>query len=90
MRRSKVYGSGFGGSSGRSGRGRFLLLLAISLSIGSAACRTIPTPPEDIYCPMPTTAEIDDYAAIVEADPDRHAVRWIARIIAYCFPDPIR
>jgi len=81
--------SGSGGSSGRSGRGFCLLLLALSLSIGSAACRTIPTPPEDIYCPMPSTNEIDDYAVIVEADPDRHAVRWISRIIAYCWPDPL-
>lgn len=80
--------NGFGGSSGRRGRGPYLLLLALSLSLCSVACQTIPTPPEDIYCPMPSTAEIDDYAAIVEADPDRHAVRWISRLIAYCWPDP--
>jgi len=77
-----------------SGCGRGLLskfvrlLLASSLFMFFVGCKTTPTPPPDsIWCPMPNTTEIDDYALIVEAGPDRPAVRWISRMIAYCFPN---
>ena len=36
---------------------------------------------------MPNTAEIDDYALIVQQDPDRPAVVWMARMISYCWHD---
>jgi len=62
------------------------LLMAGSLLLFCVGCQTIPTPPEHIDCPRPNTAEIDDYALIVESSPDRHAVRWISRMIAYCWP----
>lgn len=51
-----------------------------------AACATIePTAPR--RCPEPNTVEIDDYTAIVEAGPDRPAVRWVGRLIGWCWPD---
>ena len=63
---------------------RCLLLTATLSSMFSAACA------HDIgagrHCPMPSTSEIDDYDAIVEAGPDRMAVRWIGRMISYCWP----
>ena len=62
------------------------LLLAASLLMCFAGCETV-GPMADVRCPQPNTAEIDDYAVIVEADPDRASVRWIGRVIGYCFPD---
>ncbi|MCR9093469.1 MAG: hypothetical protein NXI30_04575 [bacterium] len=60
--------------------------LGLSLSMLFGACATT-SPVGAIRCPAPNTAEIDDYALIVEADPDRPAVRWVARVISYCWPD---
>ena len=66
-------------------RRRVRLLTALSLWMLSAGCVTRIEAVR--RCPEPQTAEIDDYAAIVEADPDRPAVRWVARVIGYCWPD---
>ena len=67
-------------------RGRLArLCLAVSLLAFCAACSASRSGP--VRCPMPNTAEIDDYALIVEVQPDRPAVRWISRLIGYCWPD---
>lgn len=39
------------------------------------------------HCPQPSDVEVDDYELIVGADPDRPAVRWIGRIVGYCWPE---
>lgn len=70
--------------SKRLGRRHALLSLALSLSM---CCGCVTTELVGRRCPAPNTTEIDDYAMIVEASPDRPAVRWVSRIIAYCWPD---
>lgn len=65
-----------------------LSLVAI-LFLFCVGCETTEGP-GSVYCPQPNTREIDDYAVIVEAGPDRPAVRWVARVIAYCWPDEAR
>ena len=74
---------------GKRGRQLVPLLLAVTLSLFSAGCETTEGPGR-VYCPQPNTREIDDYAVIVEGGPDRPAVRWVSRVIAYCWPDEAR
>ena len=51
-----------------------------------AACATTEgTTPR--RCPEPNAAEFADYARIVQAAPDRPAVRWVARVVAWCWPE---
>ena len=65
---------------------RSLPLLGISLLMLCVGCATT-SPVGTVRCPEPNTEEIDDYASVVESGPDRPAVRWISRMIAYCWPD---
>ena len=62
-----------------------LSLVAI-LFLFCVSCETTDGP-GTVHCPQPNTREIDDYAVIVESGPDRPAVRWVARVILYCWPD---
>ena len=77
----------FGTSRGRTAVCRLLLSMPLALSLSFGACQTVPTTPPSIACPQPNTIEIDDYAVIVEGDPDRPAVRWVGRVIGYCWPE---
>lgn len=38
-------------------------------------------------CPEPNPIEEADYASVVAHAPDRPAVRWMARVIGYCWPE---
>ena len=76
--------------SGLSGRGlvqsQRRLLVALSLCLLFGGCVS-PTTPDLLNCPQPSALETEDYAQIVSDDPDRHAVRWIGRVVGYCWPE---
>lgn len=59
--------------------------MGLVLLLHCAACST-PTMVSS-NCPQPNELEVDDYELIVDADPDRPAVRWIGRVVGYCWPE---
>lgn len=62
-----------------------LPLLLISSLLLSSACATVPAVVGS-PCPAPNWEEADDYMEIVTDDPTRPFVRWVGRLINYCFP----
>ena len=77
---------------GKRTRSRRLLFLALTLPTFSIACLTTkPPPPAEIRCPKPNAEERADFRALVtegraERGDDRPAVRWIGRVVGYCWP----
>ena len=62
-----------------------LPLLLISSLLLCSACATA-TVVDGSPCPSPNWEESDDYAEVVTDDPTRPLVRWVGRLINYCFP----
>ena len=61
-----------------------LPLLVLNLLVYSAGCAHEYR--AGINCPEPSYVEVGDYEAIVRHRPDRPAVRWVGRLVAYCWP----
>jgi hypothetical protein len=40
-----------------------------------------------VECPRPTEVEVDDYDAFEYTYPYSPTVQWVARMIAYCWPE---
>lgn len=62
------------------------LYLGLSLWTLCAACATT-EPVLRPLCPQPNRLEETDYARIVAEGPDRPAVRWVSRVVGYCWPE---
>ena len=66
-------------------RWRVLLSMALLALLLCVGCSTPMT--HRRRCPQPSVVEIDDYEAVVFADPDRPVVRWVGRLVSFCWPE---
>jgi hypothetical protein len=61
------------------------LLLVVSLLVCFGGCaKPIRV---GVECPRPTEVEVDDYDAFQYTYPYKPTVQWVARMIAYCWPE---
>ena len=60
-------------------------LAAISLAF-CVGCSTVGVV-ERPLCPIPSEEEVDDYDELERSGKHRPTIRWVGRLIAYCFPE---
>lgn len=61
------------------------LLMGLSLCVFCGGCATDGGPAKRL-CPVPSDPEIDSYEAVVRSGAYEPHVRWVGRLIAYCWP----
>ena len=66
---------------------RVAALLAASSCAFSVACATGSSGAVDPLCPVPSDAEVDDYDDLERSGKHRPTIRWVGRLISYCWPD---
>ena len=71
--------------SNRTRLRRGLLSMGLSLLMLSVGCAH--TGGVAVNCPRPTVAEIDDYELAIIRGRHESLVRWVSRLVAYCFPE---
>lgn len=62
------------------------LLWAVALSCAFSIACSGGSGPGKVRCPKPSPLEADDYAAVIEKDPNRPTVQWFGRVVGYCWP----
>ncbi len=58
----------------------------VAISCGFFATCSSPGPGAERLCPEPSDAEVDSYAAVVISGEYEPHVRWVGRLIGYCWP----